>query len=68
MGENYSDWISTSLTYVNWNEPGETLPLTHRISHYMELSQKRDKFLFARKFDTEVDFEILDKIDDELLK
>lgn len=55
--------IDSSNTYVNWSRKGDSLPVTFTKHDKIELfSQNRNK-LFARKFDTALDSEILDMID-----
>lgn len=56
--------INNSLTYVNWAKKSCELPVTFTSTDFKELtSQTKEKF-FARKFDNELDEEILDQIDD----
>ena len=54
--------IAPSLTYVDWERKGVQLPVLFRADDIAQLSNQPNK-LFARKFDTEVDTEILDKLD-----
>ena len=54
--------IALSLTYVDWERKGVQLPVLFRADDIAQLSNQPNK-LFARKFDTEVDIEILDKLD-----
>ena len=50
------------MRYIRWDKKGELRgsPYTFKISDYNELIES-DK-LFARKFDENVDFEIIEKI------
>lgn len=56
-----------SLTYVNWTRKNCDLPVTFRINDYTELYNQPTNKLFARKFDIELDKEILDKLDKEIV-
>ncbi len=58
--------IKPSLTYVNWSKKESPLPATFNITDFEELEEASKIQLFARKFDYEVDMEILNKIDQEL--
>ncbi|WP_304296320.1 beta-1,6-N-acetylglucosaminyltransferase [Capnocytophaga leadbetteri] len=58
--------IKPSITYVNWEREGVDLPVLFRKSDLEELSLQKDKF-FARKFDTNIDEEILNLIDKTML-
>lgn len=60
--------IKPSLTYVNWRKKNGPPPLTFELEDYEELKTASNYFLFARKFNINLDQEILDKCDDELLK
>ena len=50
------------LTYVNWERVEEELPVTFTSTDFNELAQQTN-FLFARKFDMDVDAQILDLLD-----
>jgi hypothetical protein len=52
--------VNNNLRYIDWSE-GKPNPKTLTISDFFEL--KMSDMLFARKFDTNVDSAILDKID-----
>ncbi|MCL1868326.1 MAG: beta-1,6-N-acetylglucosaminyltransferase [Paludibacter sp.] len=53
-----------SITYVNWQSVGNApSPVTFTVSHLEELKQQPENLLFARKFDMEMDSQILDEID-----
>ena len=56
--------IKPSLTYVNWERKGVELPVLFKENDFEELTSQKEKF-FARKFDTKVDVEILNKLDNE---
>jgi hypothetical protein len=60
--------ISKSLTYVNWERPNGPLPVTFTKKDLTELKLASKNYLFARKFDMEMDTDILNLIDSELLK
>lgn len=60
--------IGPSLTYVNWKRTSGPRPVTFEINDFEELKIASSDFLFARKFNLELDKEILDKCDKELLK
>ena len=54
--------IKQMLTYVNWERVEEELPVTFATADFKELRQQTN-FLFARKFDMDVDAQILDLLD-----
>lgn len=54
--------IKDSLTYVNWDRKACQLPVLFQSYDLEELALQKDK-LYARKFDTEVDSEILNLLD-----
>ena len=56
-----------SLTYVNWERPSGPLPVTFKIEDFGELKAVKKEYFFARKFDTKLDQQILEKVDQELL-
>lgn len=60
--------IERSLTYVNWERPQTPLPVTFEINDFKELKEGAKDHLFARKFDIQVDEDILNSIDQNLLK
>lgn len=63
LAEKKSDLIfKDSLTYVNWSRKNCDLPVTFTSSDFEELQDNPEK-LYARKFDIELDDEILNKID-----
>ena len=55
--------IEDSLTYVNWTRKNRSLPVTFEVNDIKELTGQPANKLFARKFDVEIDQEILDEID-----
>ena len=57
--------LKPSLTYVNWERKGVPLPVLFKDNDFKELTYQREK-LFARKFDTEIDTAILDRLDNFL--
>lgn len=59
--------ISPSLTYVNWDRPSGPLPVTFKNQDFQELKEASKRYLWARKFNEELDKEILDRIDFEIL-
>lgn len=60
--------IAPSLTYANWNRPNGPLPVTFKVKDFEEIKKASENYLFARKFDIEIDERILDKCDEVLLK
>ncbi|HLP18721.1 MAG TPA: beta-1,6-N-acetylglucosaminyltransferase [Chitinophagales bacterium] len=58
--------IKAELTYVNWDKPNVTLPVTFTHEDFDELNAHPDK-LFARKFSYAVDTKIFDLIDQRIL-
>lgn len=60
--------IKRSLTYVNWERKSGPLPVTFELNDWPELVKVSENHLFARKFDLNVDTEILKKIDQHLLR
>lgn len=60
--------LMPSITYVDWERKNTPLPVTFTSKDLEELIKVSKTKLFARKFDMEVDEEILDKIDQELIK
>lgn len=59
------DLIQNSITYVKWPKCNLYSPVTFTINDVNQL--KNSKALFARKFNTHIDSEILDEIDKTLL-
>lgn len=59
--------VSNSITYVNWKSKSGPLPVTFKKSDFNELKKASENHFFARKFDMEMDNEILDDIDKNLL-
>lgn len=57
--------INDNLRFIDWSE-GNAHPKILRNSDFEEI--RNSKMLFARKFDMEIDQEILEKIDDLLLQ
>ena len=51
------------LTYTNWKRKSVPLPVTFKKEDIEELYTASQEKLFARKFNTEVDHEILDELD-----
>jgi hypothetical protein len=60
--------IAPSLTYVNWERNSGPLPVTFTIQDYEELKSVAKEKLFARKFDQETNEDILNRIDNLLIK
>ena len=56
-----------SFTYVNWDRPETSLPVTFESYDFRELKKASEKYLFARKFDINIDENILDKIDNDII-
>ncbi len=59
--------IKPSITYVNWERKDTPLPVMFTKYDMAELKIKSENKLFARKFDSDIDQEILNQIDSELL-
>lgn len=59
--------VSKSITYVNWKRKSGPLPVTFEKSDFDELEKASKHHFFARKFDMEMNNEILDEIDKNLL-
>lgn len=55
--------IKPSITYVNWTRKNTPLPVTFKIEDSEELRRASENHLFARKFDIEINEQILDNID-----
>lgn len=67
--KNSSVIIKPSITYVNWTRKNTSLPVTFTADDIDELKEQGAKNkLFARKFNIEEDREILNLIDELLLK
>ena len=60
--------ISKSITYVNWERISGPLPVTFQHLDFVELKEASKDHLFARKFDIELDSQILDEIDQKLIQ
>lgn len=60
--------IEDSLTYVNWTRENCQLPVTFEANDLQELMDQPPGKLFARKFDIEIERQILDNIDEKILK
>lgn len=58
--------IEDSLTYVNWTRENCQLPVTFEVTDLKELMVQPPGKLFARKFDFEIDSQILDEIDEKI--
>jgi hypothetical protein len=59
-------FISDEITYVNWPEHTAG-PLVFNEKNFSDILDQREHKLFARKFDCEIDYKIMDLIDRELL-
>ena len=59
--------VEFSKTYVNWERSSGPLPVTFEQSDFEEIKDASKHYLFARKFDIQLDNKILDKIDREIL-
>jgi hypothetical protein len=58
--------IKPSVTYVNWIRENTSLPVTFTINDSKELEEVAKTKLFARKFDMEIDKEIMYYLDEKL--
>jgi len=63
-GDDYINWFKDSLVYADWSRKGVYLPVTFEKDDFEQISNLPDKYLFARKFDSEKDSEILEMIDE----
>lgn len=59
--------IKSSLHYVDWQRKNVSLPVIFKAEDFNLLKEQSMNFLFARKFDTDVDESILDLIDESIL-
>ena len=59
--------VQKFITYINWQKPNVTLPVTFTINDVEELSKLPEDILFARKFDVTIDEKILNHIDENVL-
>jgi hypothetical protein len=57
--------VNDDMRYINWKNADASSPSVLRVHDYPEVA--RSTKLFARKFDTQIDVEILDRIDREIL-
>lgn len=57
--------VNDDMRYINWKDEDVSSPSVLGVHDFPELA--RSTKLFARKFDTQVDVEILDRIDREIL-
>lgn len=60
--------IKPNATYINWKRKNTPLPVTFTENDFLELKDVSKEKLFARKFDIDIDHNILDIIDLELLQ
>jgi hypothetical protein len=58
--------VEESITYVDWSRKKCKLPVTFETPDFKELANQPSNKLFARKFDIEIDQQILDEIDRHL--
>ncbi|MBO0360545.1 hypothetical protein J0X19_21465 [Hymenobacter sp. BT186] len=58
-----NELVQPTVTYINWERPGVTLPVTFDRNDLKELLNQPEDKLFARKFDAETDATILDLLD-----
>lgn len=61
--ENNDTTIKPSITYVNWERQNSPLPVTFTSDDIRELNEASSSKLFARKFDIEIDEEIMNYLD-----
>lgn len=59
--------LKPTLTYVNWLRESGPLPVTFERDDFDELKEASGDYLFARKFDVNLDEKILDQCDKILL-
>lgn len=67
-GQEYQKLTRPSLTYVDWHRKGVPLPVTFVQNDYDHLQTKRNNYLFARKFSSDIDEEIINRISESLNK
>lgn len=60
-----SDIVNDDMRYIEWKDPNSGSPSVLDMNDFPGLANSPK--LFARKFDEEVDVEILDRIDHEIL-
>ena len=58
--------VNDNLNLIKWDRGPHPIILNY--SHFNEIKEAPESKLFARKFDTTIDSDILDKIDSELLR
>lgn len=63
--ENNDTTIKPSITYVNWERQNTPLPVTFTSDDIRELNEASSSKLFARKFDIEIDEEIMNYLDEK---
>lgn len=59
--------IKSSLHHIDWQRKNVSLPVIFTAEDFNVLREKSSGFLFARKFDMDIDESILDLIDDSIL-
>jgi hypothetical protein len=67
MKKDESIKIKSSLHYVDWQRKNVSLPVIFTAEDFNVLREQSSGFLFARKFDTDIDESILDLIDESIL-
>jgi hypothetical protein len=67
-GGNVNQLFKPSLLYVNWSRKNVPLPVTFTQSDFIELANLSNNYLFARKFDYDVDSIIFNLIDRNIMK
>jgi hypothetical protein len=67
LNEDDNQIIYDSVTYVNWTRPNTVLPVTFEKDDINELQNLDNLKLFARKFDYDIDIQIMDLIDSNIL-
>ena len=66
MKNDHSIKIKSSLHYIDWQRKNVSLPVIFKVEDFNLLQGQSINFLFARKFDTDVDESILDLIDKKI--
>ncbi len=64
-GDGYTEFFKESLTFVDWSKKGVDLPVLFKEADIQQLINLPEKFLFARKFDIDIDSKVLDMIDEK---
>lgn len=61
-------YINPPLTYIKWGSKTDNSPKTLKIENHKEIMDASDNFLFARKFDSNIDDEIIKLIEARIIE